>query len=742
MTPALAVAAVAAALAAPAQPVPPGKPAPETPAGHVPGELIVKFAPGLESGARARALRGRDARLERTLPVPRAALVRVPGGSDVRSAAAALERDPRVEWAEPNVYRYGDARPDDAFLPELWGLDNGGQAVNGDAGVADADIDAPEAWDRTTGSSGVKVAVLDSGIEFAQPDLAPNVWRNPGETGGGRERNGVDDDGNGYVDDWRGWDFVGRDNDPSDNYGHGTHVAGTIAARGNDGSGVAGVAWSASIIPVRVLDNDNAGTCADLAQGIDYAVRAGARVINASVSSYGSCRLEQEAIERAPDTLVVTTAGNDGEDTDQVGRYPCSLPSPNVVCVAATDQADRLPEWSGYGARSVDLAAPGVNTLSTTVKFGPTEIVYGTDFETPLDPRWSTGGWPNTWQRTGQTWSRSGGYSLSNSALGWYVDGTDNWARLSLDLTGRRDCYLNVWRKQFLGPVFPDLPNDAHDRLTAETSPDGVDWNHNARDAIGTLPEFASRSLDLSQLEGRATGGVRFRLRATAQDTYDGVALDDLTVYCVPPVASYSGADDEFAFSDGTSMAAPHVSGVAALVLSVDPQLTAAALKQQLLASVDLLPSLAGRTVSGGRLNAARAVSLPPRATPAPPGAAPARRRVTIGTALAADVRSIARSLASLRIRKLLRRGRFRVRVTALAAGRFTLKLRTARGTTIARGACARRRAGICTVTARLTPRGRTVLRRARRMDVRVVLAFTPRPGRTVVRRATTTLRR
>jgi len=185
-------------------------------------------------------------------------------------------------------------------------------------------IGAPQAWARTTGSPAVKVAVVDSGVNLAHPDLVPNLWRNPGETGGGRETNGVDDDRNGYVDDWRGWDFVQQDNNPVDNYGHGTHVAGTIASRGNNGLGVSGVAWRASVIPVRVLDNLNSGGCADTAAGMAYAVRAGARIVNLSLGMRLPCQAERDVIDAAPNTLFAVAAMNTGTVCSRI-RLPTSI---------------------------------------------------------------------------------------------------------------------------------------------------------------------------------------------------------------------------------------------------------------------------------------------------------------------------------------------------------------------------------------------------------------------------------
>ena len=252
--------------------------------------------------------------------------------------------------------------PDDPSFPSLWGLLNAGQTVNGAAGTADADIDAPQAWDIGTGSTDTVIAVTDTGIDPTHPDLVANLWQNPGEVGG----NGIDDDQNGFVDDVNGYDFVGaEDPNPLDAVGHGTHVSGTIAATGGNGTGVTGVSQRASIMALRVCGVSGCNV-ADQTQAINYAAANGARVLNASLGGFSSTESlsRRAAIFSHPEVLHVFAAGNDGLSADDspsecggaspCRSYPCAhapqgAETDNVLCVAATTQNDARAGFSNFG---------------------------------------------------------------------------------------------------------------------------------------------------------------------------------------------------------------------------------------------------------------------------------------------------------------------------------------------------------------------------------------------------------
>ena len=323
--------------------------------------IVVERRPGLDSDDRAALRADAGVRLERTLTLPDTEVVRAAPG-ELTEALDALNADPGVVYAEPDAPVHATAT--DARFGEQWALRNTGQRVLGQTGLADADIDAPEAWSLGASGLGVTVAVVDTGIALTHPELAGRIATNPGETGGGKETNHVDDDHDGYVDDWQGWDWVAGDNVPADENGHGTHVSGTIAAP-RDAVGVAGVAPDARILPLRVLDASGSGFGSAVASAFDLAGRLGIPVVNASLGSSALSTAQRTAINAHPNTLYVIAAGNDGHNNDTTPTYPCAIPAPNIVCVGATDNRDARASFSNVGATSVDLFAPGVGILST-----------------------------------------------------------------------------------------------------------------------------------------------------------------------------------------------------------------------------------------------------------------------------------------------------------------------------------------------------------------------------------------
>jgi subtilisin family serine protease len=587
-----------------------GDPAPtsdaaERPSDYVPGELIVRFDTA-GSGARARsgpraavaAVGGRTAASYDHVE-PGLQRVVLDKGVDVDKAAAALNARDDVVYAEPNYRTHAAGTPNDSRFGEQYGMHNTGQTIKGAAGTVDADIDAPEAWNVTTGSTNVLVAVMDTGVAYDHPDLAPNMWVNTKEIAG----NGIDDDRNGYVDDRRGWDAIANDNDPVDENGHGTHVAGIIGARGNNdtaGGGtkdVAGVAWKVRLMPVRVLDEVGIGTIAGLLDGIDYAKANGARIANLSLSTWNYSAAMQDAIQRASNITFVVAAGNDSNElADASVNYPCSLPSANVVCVAATDNRDRLAKFSNWSSSAVDVAAPGVNVLSTRAYLP----VFSDNFEV-ANSKWTFGGTPNTWARTKNLplGLEHAGTWLTDSPNGDYPTGTDNWARTSaLDLTGRRDCTVQFHAYVQVESWFGDFV-----AIEVSNSANGP-WVQAGTGFNG----FAESNFDQripTEFSGDAKVFVRIHLHEDGEfDTGDGVFVDDFSVQCA---GRYTSASYEYL--SGTSMATPHVAGVAALVLAKNPGFTTGQIKGRLLTSVDKKASLAGKVLTGGRINAMKAVS-------------------------------------------------------------------------------------------------------------------------------------
>jgi len=562
-------------------------------AAYVSDELLVKYRPSV------RAATSRYYRIQwgiftlRTFKSIGSQHVKLPKDMTVEEAIEVYKNDPAVEYAEPNYYRYVTATPDDTDFQELWGLHNTGQDVNGTSGTDDADIDAPEAWDITTGSSDVVVAVIDSGVDYNHPDLTDNIWTNPGEIAG----NSSDDDGNTYVDDIRGWDFVDNDNAPMDSHYHGTHVAGTIAAAGNNSIGVTGVCWTAKIMPLRFGNAFGVGTDADAITAIEYANANGAHVINNSWGGPGFSQALKDAID-ASSAVVVCAAGNAGTDNDSTPDYPASYTSSNIIAVAATDQHDNRTSFSNYGATSVDVAGPGTNIYSCEPG---RQTVWSDDFDDNDISDWTTGGLKNTWGTT-DSLSSSPSYSLTDSPAAVYQNGTNSWATAPvLNLSSYSGAKLEFKLR--------GVSESYYDLLYVQSSSDGSSWTNQDiligstvySEISGTSSgNWLSASVDLGAYDGNSTVYIRFLFTSDYSFTYDGWYIDDVTVTAAS--SSYNGT--EYQYLEGTSMAAPHVAGLAALIKAMKPLLTNTEIKAAIENTADTRSSLSGMVATGGRVNA------------------------------------------------------------------------------------------------------------------------------------------
>ena len=278
-------------------------------------------------------------------------VIQVDAGSSISAAMSVYQAKNGVQVVAPD-YRFSvQTTPNEQSYASQWGLNN-----NGTAG---ADIGAQQAWQYGT-TTNVVVAVIDSGVDYTHQDLASNIWQNASEISG----NGIDDDRNGYVDDVRGWDFASDDNNPMDENGHGTHVAGTIGAVGNNGIGVSGVAWGVKIMALKFMDASGSGSLSDAIQAIDYARNMGAKVINASWGGGGFSAALQQAITRFQNAggIFVAAAGNESSNNATVAAYPANYSG--VISVGASTRTDSLASFSNYGT-NVDVVAPGASILST-----------------------------------------------------------------------------------------------------------------------------------------------------------------------------------------------------------------------------------------------------------------------------------------------------------------------------------------------------------------------------------------
>ncbi len=352
----------------------------------VPGEYIVKLKDSVSAKMNINVLSQQlGSYIKDTIPGQNIVVIKRATFESEKSVLKTLAVNPLVDIIEPNyIYRINKT-PNDPLFGKLWGMNNTGQADSGNkVGVAGTDIGAEAAWDITTGSKDVIVAVIDTGINYNHPDLKDNLWINEAEKNG---KAGVDDDGNGIVDDIYGASFVNAatpTGNPLDDHGHGSHCSGTIGATGNDGKGIVGVAWNVRLMGVKFLSASGSGSLDGALKGIDYASKMGAKIMSNSWGGGGHSATLKQAIERsnAAGALFVAAAGNESNNNDANPSYPASYDVPNVMSVAAIDNRGQIASFSNYGKNSVHVGAPGVNVFSSIAN-GGYDSWSGTSMATP-----------------------------------------------------------------------------------------------------------------------------------------------------------------------------------------------------------------------------------------------------------------------------------------------------------------------------------------------------------------------
>ena len=585
---------------------------------YVPDEVLVKFKKqvsvqwktneerkkGVESEAAKVGIRSR---LKKSILLKNIHNIKILDRTiSVKQAIEKLKSNPNVEYAEPNYIYKINFTSNDPFLNQLWGLNNTGQT----GGTADADIDAVEAWDIQRGSQNIVVAVIDTGVDYTHEDLSANMWINPFET-----LDGVDNDLNGYVDDIYGINSITGSGNPMDDNGHGTHVSGTIGAVGNNGKGISGVTHNVKIMALKFLDSSGSGTTLDAIECIQYMIDMKNRGINikASNNSWGGGGYSQflyDAINSLKNNNILfsAAAGNSSSDNDSKPFYPASYNLENIISVAATDHNDSLASFSNYGVVSVDVAAPGVNILSTLPGGGYTpknDDAFFDNMESGAS-NWSA---QPSWAITAeQNYTSGERYSWSDSPYSRYANYTDRSLTSNpLNLSSiTADLRLGFWIRGRL--------ETHYDFLYIEMSGDSSSWL-TIGSITGNMPGWTLKTYSIPEELRTSDFRFRFRLYTDHSIVYDGVYIDNIGI-------GINSGSNSYGTYSGTSMAAPHVAGLVALIGSKFQDYTYLDIKNTIFNSVDPKSSLSGKVLTGGRINAYNALTLtspPPLTIPAAP---------------------------------------------------------------------------------------------------------------------------
>ncbi|HOW80542.1 MAG TPA: S8 family serine peptidase, partial [Verrucomicrobiota bacterium] len=596
---------------------------------YVPGQVLVKFKKGLNQAAVEQIALGKSLKIKKRFRWlsrkhgQEYVLLESPDKTDVAKLVQLLRSLSQIEVATPNYLRFVDATPNDTNYSSLWGMHNSGQT----GGTADADIDAPEAWDITTGSSGVVVVVIDSGIDYNHPDLSPNVWTNPGEIAG----NGADDDGNGYPDDVYGIDAVNNDSNPMDDNGHGTHCSGTIGARGNNSLGVVGVNWNVKVMGLKFLSASGSGADGDAIECIQYAIdqkqNHGQNIvaINASWGGTGGgdSGLLRDAIEDANDAGIVfcAAAGNGGSDgigdnNELTHHYPSDFTLPGIISVAATDHTDAITSFSNYGTVSVDIGAPGEDILSTVP--GIYRAQSGDIFFDNVEN--GAGNWVvssnNTWAiSTNQEVFANPAFPVPSPTHFWSDSPGGTYGRnVATNLTYNANINLTAYSGQtiYFGIGAAAYIEDAYDHGYVQFSANGGSTWTTIADFTGFANYWGYYSWVIPESFKTAQFRMRFSFTSDNSVQYNGWLIDNIGI---GTALTYS-----YESWGGTSMACPHVAGAIGLIADEYPGETVAQRKARILNWGDYNSSLDGMTVTCKRLNVYRSLYNPSVTVTSPNG--------------------------------------------------------------------------------------------------------------------------
>jgi subtilisin family serine protease len=477
-----------------------------------------------------------------------------------------LSDHPDVAYVEPNYRREAFSTPDDTNYSLLWGLENTGQTVNGSSGTSGADIQFEDGWKYSRSDSDeIVIGVIDTGVDITHPDLEANIWVNPNEIAD----NGIDDDGNGYIDDVNGYSFGNQDNDVSDQDEHGTHVAGAIGATGYNATGVIGVCYPAKILPLRIADDEGNMYTSSFVEAMEYAIalkESGINIValNASFGGESISIAESEAIDalESAGIILCAAAGNDGDDLETDPVYPAAYDNSNILSVAAIDQDNELAYFSNYGATSVDLAAPGVSIYSTM----PTDSlavsssiladgVYYVASELEYSGTTATGGLTAT---------------IYDCGLGYEDDFPDEVdGNIALISRGVINFSLKVQNAMDAGAIAAII----YDNITE--SFENISWT------LSTDEDWIP-AIGITLANGEALLEV-LPVAATLENSVDST--------------------EAYQYMSGTSMATPYVSGGVGFAAWSFPDDSLSERMDRILDSVNVVDSLSGQCVSGGVLN-------------------------------------------------------------------------------------------------------------------------------------------